>query len=183
MNPLSFMDIIIRKGGDSMVIIKTIEDVGQFVKNLGLQTIIESEVSLTIIYRPIFMNGDIQTLLYQTFTGPTVPIILENVRAWIKNEYQWVKKGILLPLNFDYRDDDFDLKKEILTLGFTNVLVNFEYTNFVEIKAEYCYIDNFGKLQYDGVLYINNIGNKFATLLYMINWIKDNDKFKVIEEG
>lgn len=141
------------------------------IANEGLTAYSKNENSIIISYGyyDIELDGVI-TREAAYFIGETPFMIYEKVVNWMNNKSLWEDKNLILK----YPEClDFDLEYSLYELGFKYVDIVMEDTNFVAVDCRFCYINEDNEFMYDGVLQFDNVGDKFITLQYIKDWIKD----------
>lgn len=148
-------------------------------KNLGFFILQRTKNSITM-YVPVIPKDGYPELNNEEvrLTGETPQEIYDNFLKWVFDKEKWVDNNRLVIFDHFANPYDFDLAGELLNLGFKYVEVENEDTNFVEVLCKYCYVDSSGNFQFDGEIYFDDIGDKFMTLEYIKNWIKENPQFR-----
>lgn len=148
-------------------------------KNLGFFIFQRTQNSITM-YVPVIPKDSYLDLDSEevTLSGETPQEIYDNFLKWVYDKKKWVENRRLVMFDYSANPFDFDLAEELLNLGFKYVEVENEDTNFVEVLCKYCYVDRSGTFQFDGEIYLDDIGDKFMTLEHIKNWIKENTQFR-----
>lgn len=139
----------------------------------------ESEGGIKIIFATVNLEDystDVGVKKFNTRGDESYYELREIIDSFIYDK-KWVKDYEKILFLLDKNPFDFSLKHELYDLGFKYVEIIGEDTNYVEVLAKYCYIDENGKFRLDGELYVDYIGDKFMTLEYMKKWTEQNNFF------
>lgn len=162
----------------------TMEDLRIAVERTGLDCYITtSGKSLCVVYCTVDCQDPYSESSYEQgsefFNGEIPYEIYQKVMDWLYDD-NWVITNRLIILNIRKDPFNIDLELELLQMGFKYVDVIFDNTNFVTVDCRYCYRDSEYIYHYDGVLRIDNQGDKKMTLEYIRHWI---DNFNKINKG